>query len=66
MPRYASNRRYDAQSLMDGDSGFVGFASRRQSHLLPPGMLELSKNLRHDRLTARVREGCSPWPPTSR
>ena len=60
MPRYASNRRYDAQSLMDGDSGFVGFASRRQSHLLPPGMLELSKNLRHDRLTARVREGLQP------
>lgn len=60
MARYPTNRSLDARPLMDGDSGFAGFASRRQSQLLEPGMLELSKNFRHDRFTARVREGLEP------
>lgn len=60
MARYPTNRSLDARPLMDGDSGFAGFASRRQSQLLEPGMLELSKNFRHDRFTARVRDGLEP------
>lgn len=60
MPRYAQQQPLSDRPLSDGDNLFVGFSSRRQSRALPPGMLELSKNMRLDRLTAKVRAGIEP------
>jgi hypothetical protein len=41
----------------DGDAGFIGFASRLNPVALPPGMLQLSENMRLDRGTAKTRKG---------
>jgi hypothetical protein len=61
MPRYRqSGALGDQPPLADGDNGFLGFASSRQSPVLEPGLLELSQNLRLDNLTLRVRDGLEP------
>lgn len=60
MPRYANQLPLAERPLVDGDNGFVGFVTRRQSQGLPPGILSLSKNLRLDRLTAKARPGILP------
>jgi hypothetical protein len=61
MPRYRqSNALGDQPALGDGDNGFLGFVSNRQSPVLEPGLLELSQNLRLDNLTLRVRDGLEP------
>ena len=57
MPRYSTYGDLDDRPIIDGDSAFLKFASRRQSTLLEPGTLELSENWRLDRTTARVRKG---------
>ena len=41
----------------DGDMGFIGYASRMNPVTLPPGMLQLSENMRLDRGVAVVRRG---------
>ena len=41
----------------DGDAGFIGFASRLNPVSLPPGVLQLSENMRLDRGTAKTRKG---------
>lgn len=41
----------------DGDTGFIGYASRMNPVTLPPGMLQLSENMRLDRGVAVVRRG---------
>jgi hypothetical protein len=43
--------------LRDGDAGFAGFASRLNPVTLPPGMLQLSENMRLDRGVAVTRRG---------
>lgn len=60
MSRYRLNPAHSDQPLLDGDNGFLKFASRRQSALLEPGTLELSENMRLDRTTARPRAGIYP------
>ena len=47
----------DSQIAIDGDSGFVGFASRPNPMSLPAGVLQESVNMRLDRGVARVRKG---------
>lgn len=42
---------------LDGDAGFIGYASRINPLNLPPGMLQLSENMRLDRGTAVTRKG---------
>ena len=41
----------------DGDMGFLGYASRMNPVTLPPGMLQLSENMRLDRGAAQTRRG---------
>jgi hypothetical protein len=41
----------------DGDMGFIGYASRMNPVTLPPGMLQLSENMRLDRGVATTRKG---------
>jgi hypothetical protein len=41
----------------DGDTGFIGFASRLNPVALPPGVLQISENMRLDRGTAKTRKG---------
>jgi len=60
MPRYAQQQPLSDRSILDGDNLFLGFSSRRQSQVLEPGVLELSKNLRLDRQTAKARAGIEP------
>ncbi len=60
MPRYTSQDSPADQPLADGDSGFVGWVSNRQSPVVPPGHLEHSRNLRLDNLEVRVRDGIEP------
>lgn len=60
MPRYAQQQPLADRPLMDGDNGFVGVVSNRQSPVLPPGHLERSRNLRIDDLTVRARAGLQP------
>lgn len=60
MSRYATPSQLGDRELADGDNGFMGFVSRRQSAALAAGMLERSVNLRLDSLTARARAGISP------
>ena len=43
--------------IRDGDSGFVGFASRLNPLTLPAGMLQDSVNMRLDRGVAQTRKG---------
>jgi hypothetical protein len=43
--------------LRDGDTGFVGFASRINPVALPAGLLQRSENMRLDRGVAVVRKG---------
>jgi hypothetical protein len=43
--------------LRDGDAGFIGYASRINPVTLPPGMLQLSENMRLDRGVAVTRKG---------
>lgn len=43
--------------IRDGDSGFVGFASRMNPLTLPAGVLQLSENMRLDRGIAQTRKG---------
>jgi len=43
--------------IRDGDSGFVGFASRLNPLTLPAGMLQDSVNMRLDRGVAQTRRG---------
>ena len=45
------------QVIRDGDSGFVGFASRLNPLTLPAGMLQDSVNMRLDRGVAQTRRG---------
>ena len=45
------------QTVRDGDAGFIGFASRLNPVALPPGVLQLSENMRLDRGTAKTRKG---------
>ena len=42
---------------VDGDAGFVGYASRINPLSLPAGMLQLSENMRLDRGVAKTRKG---------
>lgn len=60
MPRYSQNQPLADRELTDGDNGFLGYVSNRQSQALPPGILELSKNLRIDDLSVRCRAGLQP------
>lgn len=43
--------------IRDGDSGFIGFASRLNPLTLPAGMLQDSVNMRIDRGVAQTRKG---------
>jgi hypothetical protein len=43
--------------LRDGDAGFAGYASRLNPVTLPPGMLQISENMRLDRGVAVTRRG---------
>jgi len=43
--------------LRDGDAGFLGFASRLNPITLPPGVLQVSENMRLDRGVATTRKG---------
>jgi hypothetical protein len=43
--------------LRDGDAGFIGFASRLNPLNLPPGVLQVSENMRLDRGVATTRRG---------
>ena len=43
--------------LRDGDTGFIGYASRLNPVTLPAGMLQLSENMRLDRGVAVTRKG---------
>jgi hypothetical protein len=43
--------------LRDGDAGFTGYASRINPVALPPGMLQISENMRLDRGVAVTRKG---------
>ena len=45
------------QVIRDGDSGFIGFASRLNPLTLPAGMLQDSVNMRLDRGVAQTRKG---------
>ena len=45
------------QVIRDGDQGFTGFASRLNPFTLPPGVLQLSENMRLDRGVAQTRKG---------
>lgn len=45
------------QVIRDGDSGFIGFASRLNPLTLPAGMLQDSVNMRLDRGVAQTRRG---------
>jgi len=47
----------DSPIAIDGDPGFIGFASRMNPINLPPGLLQDSVNLRFDRGVAKVRKG---------
>ena len=60
MSRYAQQQPLAERPLDDGDNGFLGFVSNRQSQALSPGLLELSKNLRIDNLTLKARDGLEP------
>lgn len=60
MSRYAIQPQLADRPLDDGDNGFLGFVSNRQSQALPAGLLELSKNLRIDNLEVRARDGLEP------
>jgi hypothetical protein len=60
MPRYAQQPPLADRPLEDGDNGFLGFVSNRQSPALGPGLLELSVNLRLDNFTIRARDGLEP------
>jgi hypothetical protein len=41
----------------DGDTGFIGFASRMNPMLLTPGQLQMAENMRLDRGVAQTRKG---------
>lgn len=60
MSRYAQQQQLADRPLDDGDNGFLGFVSNRQSPALAPGILERSRNLRIDNLTVRCRDGLEP------
>jgi hypothetical protein len=47
----------DSPVLRDGDAGFLGYASRVNPLTLPPGMLQVSENMRLDRGVAQTRKG---------
>jgi len=47
----------DAQTVSDGDRGFIGMASRVNPLNLQPGMVQLAQNMRLDRGVASVRQG---------
>lgn len=47
----------DSPTLRDSDPGFVGFASRLNPSALPPGVLQVSENMRLERGTAATRKG---------
>jgi hypothetical protein len=47
----------DSQTVRDGDTGFIGFASRINPVSLPAGMLQDSVNMRLDRGVAKTRKG---------
>jgi hypothetical protein len=47
----------DSPIAIDGDSGFIGFASRLNPLNLQPGVLQDSVNMRFDRGVAKVRKG---------
>ena len=47
----------DAPTVRDTDPGFVGFASRLNPSTLPPGVLQVSENMRLERGTAQTRKG---------
>jgi hypothetical protein len=42
---------------VEGDAGFVGYASRLNPVTLPEGMAQLSENMRLNRVVAQVRKG---------
>lgn len=44
--------------LTDGDSGFIGMASRDNPVNIQPGFVQYAKNMRMDRGNAAVRSGC--------
>lgn len=60
MSRYAQQPPLADRPFEDGDNGFLGFVSNRQSPALSPGLLERSNNLRLDRYTLRARDGLEP------
>ena len=60
MARYQQPSAYGDRALEDGDNGFVGLVSNRQSAVLEPGLLEESVNLRLERQTLLVRDGVEP------
>jgi hypothetical protein len=60
MPRYNQPSQLGDRTLNDGDNGFLGFVSNRQSQALASGMLERSRNLRIENLTLRARAGLEP------
>lgn len=47
----------DSPVLRDGDTGFIGYASRMNPLTLPAGVLQLSENMRLDRGVAVTRKG---------
>lgn len=60
MSRYAQQQPLADRPLDDGDNGFLGFVSNRQSQALPVGILARSVNLRIDDLRVRARDGLEP------
>lgn len=46
-----------APVLRDGDTGFIGFASRLNPMTLAPGMLQMAEDIRLDRGVAQTRKG---------
>lgn len=60
MSRYGIARQLGDRPIDDGDNGFIGFVSNRQSPALGPGVLELARNVRINDLTVRARDGLEP------
>lgn len=47
----------DDATIIEGDAGFLGMASRLNPLQLPPGMVQYSENMRLDRGVAQTRKG---------
>ncbi len=47
----------DDQTIVEGDAGFLGMASRLNPLQLQPGMVQYAENMRLDRGVAQTRKG---------